>query len=577
MTATSLVVAREPEHAHLPSTVAEIESALTILAESAATWGATGLAERVALLDALLDDTLAVAAGWAEASAKAARMPEGPVCGEAWTLGPTATLRCIRQYRDTLKELHETGTLDPGPVSALPDGRIAVEVFPRTRFDRLLFAGHHAEVWMEPGVTAANVADTMARPYRGEAAAPGVALVLGAGNVSAIATTDVLHMLLVENQVVLLKMNPVNEHVGPFVEQAFRALVSRGFLRVVYGGADEGGMLAEHPRVERIHLTGSDRTHDAIVFGPGEEGQRRRRSRVVRNARRVSCELGNVTPFIVVPGPWNRRDVSIQGEALAAQVTTNVGFNCVTGRLIINRSGWACSRYLMEAVRDHLRQAPQRHPYYPGARQRWERFVETYPQAECFGSREGEDVPYTLVAGLDAKQTDQLAFREEAFAPIIAETSIAAGSKADYLAQAVELCNEHLWGTLAAHILIHPETFDEPGMAEAMERAVRDLRYGTVAINTWAALSFTLMDTPWGAAPGHEPWDIQSGTGFVHNTRMFERPEKTVIRGPFRPLVKPIWFPSHRSAHRLMPRLTAFEAEPTWGQLPGIAWQALRG
>jgi hypothetical protein len=58
---------------------------------------------------------------------------------------------------------------------------------------------------------------------------------------------------------------------------------------------------------------------------------------------------------------------------------------------------------------------------------------------------------------------------------------------------------------------------------------------------------------------------------------MFDRAEKTVIRGPFRPWPKPPWFSTHRGAHRLMPELTRFEADKHPGRLLPILWHALRG
>ena len=90
---------------------------------------------------------------------------------------------------------------------------------------------------------------------------------LGAGNVSAIAALDSLHKLFAENQVVLLKMNPVNAYVGEFLEKALQPLIQAGFLAIVYGDAELGRYLCQHPQIETIHITGSHQTHDAIVWG----------------------------------------------------------------------------------------------------------------------------------------------------------------------------------------------------------------------------------------------------------------------------------------------------------------------
>lgn len=47
-----------------------------------------------------------------------------------------------------------------------------------------------------------------------------VALVLGAGNQASVPPLDILHKLVVEGAVVICKMNPVNEYVGPFLRWA---------------------------------------------------------------------------------------------------------------------------------------------------------------------------------------------------------------------------------------------------------------------------------------------------------------------------------------------------------------------
>ncbi len=43
-------------------------------------------------------------------------------------------------------------------------------------------------------------------------------------------------------------------------------------LRIVEGGAAAGRYLTGHPRVDEVHITGSDKTYDAVVFGTGAEG-----------------------------------------------------------------------------------------------------------------------------------------------------------------------------------------------------------------------------------------------------------------------------------------------------------------
>ncbi|MFZ1079531.1 MAG: hypothetical protein WAN31_07615, partial [Methylovirgula sp.] len=81
---------------------------------------------------------------------------------------------------------------------------------------------------------------------------------------------------------------------------------------------------------------------------------------------------------------------------------------------------------------------------------------------------------------------------------------------------------------------------------------------------------------PWGAHPGSTPVDIQSGTGFVHNARMLEGIEKVVMRHPLTTFPKPFYFPSHRTATRLMPKLVAVEENAGWLGVPGVVMTAMR-
>ncbi|HLE24802.1 MAG TPA: NAD-dependent aldehyde dehydrogenase, partial [Thermodesulfobacteriota bacterium] len=63
-----------------------------------------------------------------------------------------------------------------------------------------------------------------------------------------------------------------------------------------------------------------------------------------------------------------------------------------------------------------------------------------------------------------------------------------------------------------------------------------------------------------------------------HNTVMFDKPQKSVIYGPFRIWPKPPWFVTHKTANKLAPILTQFEARHCcWSLLPSIIWHALQG
>ena len=131
-----------------------------------------------------------------------------------------------------------------------------------------------------------------------------------------------------------------------------------------------------------------------------------------------------------------------------------------------------------------------------------------------------------------------------------------------YLREAVTFCNERLAGDLAATLLLDAAT--QRRHAGAVEEAIAALRYGIVGVNVWSGVAFLLPDVPWGAYRGADAAH-ESGTGVVHNARLFSRSEKAVVRAPFRPplpALRPPWFLSHRNQARIGDALCRLQVEP---------------
>ncbi|MGZ6299189.1 MAG: aldehyde dehydrogenase family protein [Candidatus Limnocylindria bacterium] len=486
------------------------------------------------------------------------------------------TLRHLRLIGASLRGIAREGAPHiPGGISTLPDGRASARVMPFDRFDRLMYPRVTADVWMQEGVNADAVPATQAMAYR-QPDGGGVCLVLGGGNVSSIAPLDAIYKLFVANRVVILKLHPTLTFLAPILAAGFDALIRPGYLRIVEGGAEEGAYLTEHRDVDELHITGSYRTYETIVFGPGVEGDERLRRDEPILHKPFTAELGNLTPVIVVPGQWSDADIGYQADNLATMLTNNAGFNCTTPRVVITPAGWRLRQRFLNAVRARLGATPVRLAYYPGAEERFDQFMGAHPEAELYGSRADGRLPWALITDLDPGARDDPCFTTEAFCGVFGELPLPSADIADYLAHAVAFANDGLWGSLNATLIVHPSSMRDPEVGAAVEKAVADLRYGTVAINHWSALGFALGVTPWGAFPGHARNDIGSGTDVVHNTLMFSRVEKTVVRAPFRAWPKPIWFGSHRTARRLAPMLVRFEASPSLlrlaAMLPLAAW-----
>lgn len=561
-----------------PSPVKTMEDAITVLQEHKQQWARLEVAQRIGLIENLLDDYGAIAASWVAAANQAKGVARNSVtAGEEWLGGPLCINRNLRLLKQSLRDIQKQGRpIFSGAARVLPNGRVAAPVMPHDFYDRLLYGGISAEVWMQPGVTLETLAETQALAYHAPAAAGKVVLVLGAGNVASIGPMDALYKLFVENHVVLLKMNPVNAYLGPFLERAFRALCEKGFLRVVYGGSEEGAYLCHHPGVEEIHMTGSDKTFETIVFGPGLEGAQRKAERRPLLAKPFTSELGNVSPVIIVPGPWHTADVDFQAANLATMLANNAGFNCVAMRVLVQHEGWQQRPQLLAALRNVFARIPSRQAYYPGAAARYEMFYAAHPEARPIGGGNGK-LPWLFIPELNPDASDEICFTTESFCSVAAETVIKAASVPEYLDRAVAFANNQLWGTLSATMIVHPASLKNPEINAAVERAIARLRYGTVIINNWSGVGYGLISTTWGAFPGHDIYDIQSGAGVVHNTLMFAQPEKSVIRGSFRAWPTPLWFATNKILHRLAPKAARFEGAPAMWKVPSLVATAVQG
>jgi acyl-CoA reductase-like NAD-dependent aldehyde dehydrogenase len=383
--------------------------------------------------------------------------------------------------------------------------------------------------------------------------------------------------MFIEGFVCLVKVNPVNEWVGPILERALAPLCERGYLRFVYGGGDVGAYLCEHPLVADLHITGSDATHDLIVWGAaGRERDHRKAANDPKNKRPISSELGNVSPVAIVPHAYSGDELRFQAANVATMVTNNASFNCNAAKMLIVSAKWPQRAHFLELVRNELAKVAPRKAYYPGAFDRYAALTAGR-DAQKLGNAPAGCLPWTLIAGVDARKTDDTLFRTEPFCGLLSETSLDAADPAEFLAQATTFMNDRLWGTLNACIIIHPRAEAQAAVARALDEAIAKLRYGTVAINHWPAVGYASVLMPWGGHPSATLADIQSGLGWVHNSLMIEGIEKAVVRGPLLAKPRPVWFHDNKVARTLGPKLVAMESDPNWLRLPGIVMTAMRG
>ena len=379
-------------------------------------------AKKAALVRECIPRLLAEAPGWV-AAGTAARDAEP---AEEWLAGPTSTIRLFRLLADSLDAIAAAGRPPLGRgARTRPDGRTEIALFPSSRLDGVTFMGFTGHVLMQPGVTPEQARERQAAFYQRHDPEGGLSLILGAGNVASIPPMDVASKMFVEGIVCVLKMNPVNEWVGPYLERALQPLVSRGYLRIVYGGAEVGSLLVYHPLVDDMHITGSDRTHDLIVWGPpGPERDRRIAARDPLLREPITSELGNVSPVAIVPDAYSDEELAFQARNVVSMVVNNALLQLQRGQDARSRrrAGRSATRFL-DLVAEGLAAAPTRTAYYPGAFDRYRTLLSGHPEAQRFGQGGDEKLPWALVPGLDAGNEREPLFRTEPFCGLLSETS----------------------------------------------------------------------------------------------------------------------------------------------------------
>ncbi len=547
----------------------ELDEAMQSLAGGAAALRRMTLDQRRELIVRCIDGVVDVADQWVEAACAAKRIPaDSPARAEEVTTGPVAAVRCLQLFSRTLKDVVETGRPRLPFAVVHEHGQCRVPVFPTGQlYDALLFRPMTAATWLDPRVDPEDVSLESTERLLDQDRAAELVVVLGAGNVSAIPVTDALTKIFIDGSAVMLKMNPVNDYLGSFFEAALKPLVDAKLLHIAYGGVETGQFLIAHGATNGVHITGSIHSHDAIVWGTGPDSEQRRRDGRPVLEKSITSELGNVTPWAIVPGRYSERQLRAQAETIATSIINNASFNCIATKLILTSRKWPQRQRFFEMIDHIFSTTTRRHAYYPGAVERFEKFSQRRPD-------DPDKLPWTLLRDIDPQQSPHL-LREESFTCVCGELVIDASSDVEFLDQAVDIMNDQIWGTLAAALTVSKEF--ESTRAPQLDAALRKLRFGTIGINQWPALSFALMSPPWGGHPGTDLADAQSGIGFVHNTFLLDHPEKTVLRSPLRMMPKPIWYSNHRHPERVVWDLLKLYHRPGWTRLPKLFLSSLTG
>jgi hypothetical protein len=482
----------------------------------------------------------ATAADWVETSVRRKGWQTIAVArAEEWISGPLPVARLLHLLHD----LHAGLALGHLPrlvrlPTPAPDGLASWSALPAKGLaDPLLLFGYRARL----------DAPTEAQQTAPERAG-NVALVLGAGNVTATPVLDVLHQVFLRGRAVLLKLSPLHRELAPLFDQALRPLVDASLVALCEGDATFGSELAHDPAVAAVHLTGS-----------ADTWHRLRTDATLAN-KELTAEVGCCTPVLVVPGHYRRGELRHLASQLAGFAAMNGGATCLAPRLVLTAQGWPQREQFLQLLREALAGLPPRVPFHPTARRDFERATQA-PFA-------GEALPPVLCAGLPAKEDER--YRSEHFAPVLLEVPLPAATTTAWLDAATGFVRDHVYGALSAYAFAPRTIRDEH--RTAIDRAVVRLPHGTIAINTWTGLGYGLGTTPWGAPPDAAP---EHGRGWAHGTSCLGSVQRTVIEAPFRPRPLPPWLPGHRRGEATLRALCRYYLAPNPLRLARTAALAL--
>ncbi len=502
-------------------------------------------------LASMLEETIAnikeVSFFWATICSDNKGTTKTPAEGEEWLGGPFASVLATQYY---IKSLTNDDDLTEKKFNSEQN---SYKVFPNNFIERITFPFIDAKVIFNKSMSFDDI-----NKYRGFSKRydidPSITLVLGAGNFSSIPYLDVLYHLITRKSVILLKLNPVNEYLKPVFEKVFQNFIERGYIIVTTGNIDESKYMATHPGINHIHLTGSDKTFEDIVYGRElTEKERKSKSLSKINNKPITSELGNVTPIIIHPGKWSTSDIKYQARKIVTAKLNNNGFNCIAAQVVVLPDGWGQTETLIKYVKHYMSKAKERKAYYPESIERLEKLEKDkgYERVNALSC-----VTPHLTREIKAYSKFEI---DEVWSSTIYFKKIEYTSVEDFAKKAIDYCNDELWGNLGVSVIIkdHDRKFNK----HITNLYVDKLNYGTVAVNEWAAIGYIIPQLPWGGFPGNRDNDIQSGQSVVHNSMLFESPLKGVVNTKFRisRIIDPPWFVTNKKARRLFKNLTYYQ------------------
>ena len=551
--------APKPHQPHAPTSIANVDKALKVLEGERPFWALTTSSDRVQLLEQCIERMLRATEDVVERTVEAKGSYEGGKGEErmAWASVLFATrhvVACIKaDYKPSVLRTRRNEDTD----------QVICQTFPSALTDKIAWFGVKGEVWLEPGKEFSQGLDKTV-----DVRDSSLWLVLAAGNQTPAVVGDLLHCLFMKNAVVICKLNPINDYLGPVLEDCFKPLVDKGVLRFVYGGCEIGAHLCTHDLVQEIHMTGSTATFDAIMWMGGPKVGKPKLNKPVHG------ELGSVSPYVIVPGHWSDDELDFQARQLVSAKVHNCGHNCLAMEVLVMPQSWHLREKFIERVKFHLNKAITRVPWYPHSDKKYKSFLDRFPNAELIGET-NDTTGQCAFAFAQNLTPDEASTEIENWMGVFQEVCVPYADVPQYLAEAAAFCNDKLWGNLSCAVIVDNKT--QAKYRKEVGAFIGSLKYGCVAVNLPAIVGFGVPSLTWGAFPGNDVMDISSGNCIVHNTSCVRHVQKSVLYGPWKAPVYPVWNFDNTNLESISKAAAVYFAYPSIVTLAPLAYQALVG
>lgn len=449
---------------------------------------------------------------------------------------------CIALYEDIVH-----GKM-PEPLETREhDGFTDLKMWPRTAVERAMNMG--TEGWLRVRGKPVQV-----NPYDRN---PGIIGVLGAGNFSS--AIEMVKGLFVANCAVVHKPHHQNAETDKVWARIWAPLVEIGAL--AFAAGDQSRALTSDDRVDTLYFTGGVSTAKAIEQA---------------SSATLVSELGGNNPCVVVPGdrPWTEAELAHQAIEIVTLGKLNGGAVCGRVQTIVTSKQWAQRDAFLDALRKAITEdTPADSSYYPGSQEVAQGFVDAYPNHAEVLKPEGGKHPRSDFVFIPDAGVQSYATQNEAFCQVLSEVALDVPADADtFLAAATRFCNDTLLGSLAAMVIIDEDT--KAAHADALDRALVDLRYGAIAVNNIPPQSWWNPWLNWGG--NEEGRELESGRGNFGNVGCFENVEKAILTSHFMSMGHMMHTHKH-DFESLMTGMVRFSLAPSWLNLARLMGGQLTG